>query len=115
MYVQKGKRNIRTKKNQKSSCDDQDNSADLNKHNSSSSSEEEGSKETSTTTVILNGKTRASRGAATDPQSLYARVTILILQYRSSNGLWIYIDFDSSFISNCFSFQFSAEKERADK
>ncbi|KNA20853.1 hypothetical protein SOVF_048610 [Spinacia oleracea] len=70
---EKGKRNIRTKKNQKSSCDDQDNSADLNKHNSSSSSEEEGSKETSTTTVILNGKTRASRGAATDPQSLYAR------------------------------------------
>lgn len=27
----------------------------------------------------LNGKTRASRGAATDPQSLYARVNIFIL------------------------------------
>ena len=27
----------------------------------------------------LNGKTRASRGAATDPQSLYARVNIFLL------------------------------------
>lgn len=28
-------------------------------------------------TVTLNGKTRASRGSATDPQSLYARVITL--------------------------------------
>ncbi|KAL2930253.1 Transcription factor bHLH84 [Bienertia sinuspersici] len=73
----KGKKNTKTKKTQKNGSDNEDNS---------SSSEEEcnGSHELSgvaslslsskgTATVNMNGKTRASRGAATDPQSLYAR------------------------------------------
>ncbi|XP_021724775.1 transcription factor bHLH84-like [Chenopodium quinoa] len=77
---EKGKRSVRTKRNQKNGSDDEDNAPDFTKQNSSTSSEELeecngsqelGSKETAT--VKMNGKTRASRGAATDPQSLYAR------------------------------------------
>uniref|UniRef100_A0A803NAH0 BHLH domain-containing protein n=1 Tax=Chenopodium quinoa TaxID=63459 RepID=A0A803NAH0_CHEQI len=72
---------LRTKRNQKSGSDDEDNAPDFTKQNSSTSSEELeecngsqelGSKETAAA-VKMNGKTRASRGAATDPQSLYAR------------------------------------------
>lgn len=92
VHFQKGKRNIRTKKNQKNVSDDEDNVLEHTRQNMSSSSEEEcnGSQElsgvassnlSSKDTPIMNGKTRASRGAATDPQSLYARVSISIVQY----------------------------------
>lgn len=74
MHVQKSVKNSRTKKVQKniaaseealsnascSSEDDSNASRELNEDSSSSA----------------KGKTRAGRGSATDPQSLYARVCI---------------------------------------
>ncbi|XP_074267249.1 uncharacterized protein LOC141590571 [Silene latifolia] len=63
--VQKGKRNTRSKKSRKLESDELQNCPSLEKQNSGTCSSEE----------LLSGgrKTRASRGAATDPQSLYAR------------------------------------------
>lgn len=53
----------------------------------------------------LNGKTRASRGAATDPQSLYARVNISLVNAGGKKGK-----------KNKFRFFFGcAEKKRKDK
>lgn len=52
---------------EESNCADQDGGGE------DSSKEEDASK-----ALNLNGKTRASRGAATDPQSLYARVIFFI-------------------------------------
>ncbi|OVA11703.1 Myc-type [Macleaya cordata] len=80
--VQKNKRNVQSKKNQKqspssnedeerqssssySSEDDSNNSQELNGEPNSSLKR--------SGALNLNGKTRASRGSATDPQSLYAR------------------------------------------
>ncbi|GAB4853435.1 hypothetical protein Ancab_017626 [Ancistrocladus abbreviatus] len=88
--VQKGKRNVKPKKNQRLSLDgnnDDENNGGPNGQSSSSCSSEDdsnGSQELNagatsslsskgTTTLNLSGKTRASRGSATDPQSLYAR------------------------------------------
>ncbi|KAJ4824988.1 hypothetical protein Tsubulata_014362 [Turnera subulata] len=85
----KYKRNVRSKRGQKlvpSGNDDEESNAVLNRPASSCCSDDDSnasleltggrsssmsSKETSA--LNLNGKTRASRGAATDPQSLYAR------------------------------------------
>ncbi|GAB4838346.1 hypothetical protein Ancab_027875 [Ancistrocladus abbreviatus] len=88
--VQKGKRNVKPKKNQKlnlASNNDEDNNGGLNGQSSSSCSSEDdsnGSQELNAgatsslsskgaSALNLNSKTRASRGSATDPQSLYAR------------------------------------------
>ncbi|XP_025014620.2 transcription factor RSL2 [Ricinus communis] len=88
--AQKNKRNVRSRKNQKlasSSNDDQKSNAGLNGPASSSccsedesnaSQELNGGASSSLSSkgdaaLNLNGKTRASRGAATDPQSIYAR------------------------------------------
>ncbi|TYH85303.1 hypothetical protein ES332_D02G257000v1 [Gossypium tomentosum] len=80
VHVQKTKRNGRSKKNQTIAAnDDEDGNGGLNGQSWASCSSEDdsnggansGSK--GETTLNLNGKTRASRGAATDPQSLYAR------------------------------------------
>ncbi|CAO2842074.1 unnamed protein product [Amaranthus hypochondriacus] len=87
--LEEDKRNIRTKKNQKNCSNDvneDNNGRETNRYNLVNYSEEEcnGSQELNgvvssslssreTSTINLNGKTRASRGAATDPQSLYAR------------------------------------------
>lgn len=53
---------------EESNCADQDGGGE------DSSKEEDASK-----ALNLNGKTRASRGAATDPQSLYARVNFFMI------------------------------------
>ncbi|KAI3903268.1 hypothetical protein MKW98_031922 [Papaver atlanticum] len=87
-YVPKNKKNAHAKKNQKGSKEEEEDEADagLNKHSSSCSGSEDESNapqepnggsvsKTSKKSGALNlsGKTRASRGSATDPQSLYAR------------------------------------------
>ncbi|RZC66364.1 hypothetical protein C5167_010058 [Papaver somniferum] len=87
-YVPKNKRNTNAKKNQKASKEEEEEETDagLNKHSSSCSGSEDESNapqepnggsvsKTSKKSGALNlsGKTRASRGSATDPQSLYAR------------------------------------------
>lgn len=62
-----GKRKTKQLKQQKTcSSDDESNGGDI-------SSCKEGDEDSKA--LNLNGKTRASRGAATDPQSLYARVS----------------------------------------
>ncbi|XP_022726978.1 transcription factor bHLH84-like [Durio zibethinus] len=87
--VQKNQRNARSKKNQTSvstTNNDRDGNAGpngqssascLSEDDSNASQELNGGGVTSSSkgeaTLNLNGKTRASRGAATDPQSLYAR------------------------------------------
>ncbi|XWS63000.1 hypothetical protein CRYUN_Cryun06bG0058900 [Craigia yunnanensis] len=86
--VQKNRRNLRPKKNQSSvstTNNDEDGNAGLNRQSSACCSSEDDSNAsqelnggvTSSSkgeaTLKLNGKTRASGGAATDPQSLYAR------------------------------------------
>ncbi|XP_022762371.1 transcription factor bHLH84-like [Durio zibethinus] len=86
--IQKNRRNARSKKNQSSvssTNNDEDVNAVLNGQSSASCSSEDDSNAsqelnggvTSSSkgeaALSLNGKTRASRGAATDPQSLYAR------------------------------------------
>ncbi|XP_057964899.1 transcription factor bHLH84-like [Malania oleifera] len=89
--VQKNKRNVKSKKNPKlistNNSGDQDNNAGLNGNSTSSCCSEDdsiGSQELTggvtsssslkgSATLNTNGKTRASRGSATDPQSLYAR------------------------------------------
>ncbi|KAL4559615.1 hypothetical protein LXL04_031758 [Taraxacum kok-saghyz] len=70
----KSKKNVQPKKNQK-----MNESEDCNNNNgqslSSCSSDDNvtGSQDLNGATNAINGKTRASRGTATDPQSLYAR------------------------------------------
>ncbi|KAK3193024.1 hypothetical protein Dsin_024334 [Dipteronia sinensis] len=95
--VQKNKRNVRSKKNQKACVttnnniidqqedNNNNNNAGLNwptssgccsEDDSNASQEPNGGGETESGkagALNLNGKTRASRGSATDPQSLYAR------------------------------------------
>ncbi|KAI3958948.1 hypothetical protein MKX01_023624 [Papaver californicum] len=87
-YVPKNKKNAHAKKNQKGSKDEEEEETDagLNRQSSSSSGSDDESNvpqelnggsvsKTSKKSGALNlsGKTRASRGSATDPQSLYAR------------------------------------------
>lgn len=91
--------------------DDSSSSLELNRGATSSLSPKE------TASLSPNGKTRASRGSATDPQSLYARVSTLKKDY-------IFVQFwnvfhDRSFISknnkvtdHCFHL---IEKKRTDK
>ncbi|KAF2294464.1 hypothetical protein GH714_011637 [Hevea brasiliensis] len=120
--AQKNKRNVRSKKSQKlvsSSNSDEESNAGLNGPASSSCCSEDDSNSShthnggassslsskGTSALNLNGKTRASRGAATDPQSLYARVDIstmleeavhyvkflqLQIKLLSSDDLWMY-------------------------
>ncbi|PPD71501.1 hypothetical protein GOBAR_DD31606 [Gossypium barbadense] len=80
VHVQKTKRNGRSKKNQTIAAnDDEDGNGGLNGQSWASCSSEDDSNGGANSgskgeaTLNLNGKTRASRGAATDPQSLYAR------------------------------------------
>ena len=88
--VQENRRNARPMKNQNSvstTNNEEDGNAGLNGQSSACCSSEDDSNAsqelnggvTSSSKeagLNLNGKTRASRRAATDPQSLYARVTI---------------------------------------
>ena len=89
--VQENRRNARPMKNQNSvstTNNDEDGNAGLNGQSSASFSSEDDSNASQDVNggvtssskgdaaLNLKGKTRASRGAATDPQSLYARVTI---------------------------------------
>ncbi|WCJ17945.1 basic helix-loop-helix (bHLH) DNA-binding superfamily protein [Euphorbia peplus] len=72
--VEKAKRNVRSKKSQKvtpssSNNDEEHNNVGVNGVATSSCCSEDDSN----ASLNLNGKARASRGAATDPQSLYAR------------------------------------------
>ncbi|KAF7830554.1 transcription factor bHLH85-like [Senna tora] len=80
--VQKSTKNARPKKNQKvagNGCEAEETNAGLAGQSSSSYSLEddnasqENSGGATSESKSLNGKTRASRGSATDPQSLYAR------------------------------------------
>ncbi|OVA17103.1 Myc-type [Macleaya cordata] len=84
--VQRNKKNLQMKKNQQLGKDEEETNAGLNRQSSCSYSSEDESNasqelnggSTSTNSkksgaLNLNGKTRASRGSATDPQSLYAR------------------------------------------
>jgi hypothetical protein len=92
MQVQKSKKNVQSKKNQKPSPNGNHEEESINvgpdgqSSTSYSSEEDNASQETNggetsdpqlPSALNLNGKTRASRGSATDPQSLYARVTKL--------------------------------------
>ncbi|KAH7841936.1 hypothetical protein Vadar_023888 [Vaccinium darrowii] len=86
-YAQKGKKNVMYKKNQKISLNgsEEENSniatngsgcCSLKEDSIASSQElirEETSESKPISALISDGKTRAARGAATDPQSLYAR------------------------------------------
>ena len=93
MQAQKNKRNVRSKnqKNESKSKNDEERSGGVNALASSSCCSEDESNvshdlnEAMSSSSLspkgvpapkLNAKTRASRGAATDPQSLYARVTL---------------------------------------
>jgi hypothetical protein len=75
-------KNARSKKNLQKVASNEEIAEDIdnggsneNSSNSNISEDENGSQEKSGgTTLNSNGKTRASRGSATDPQSLYARV-----------------------------------------
>lgn len=76
-YTEKaaGKRKTKPLKPQKTCCsDDESNGGDtfLSKEDAEDSK-----------ALNLNGKTRASRGAATDPQSLYARVSFTSLYIKA--------------------------------
>ncbi|KAG6747629.1 hypothetical protein POTOM_047518 [Populus tomentosa] len=80
--VQKSKKSVQSKKNQRStpniSNDEEESNAGPDGQSSSSCSSEDdnASKDSDSKVseaVSSSGKTRASRGAATDPQSLYAR------------------------------------------
>ncbi|MCI17871.1 transcription factor bHLH85-like, partial [Trifolium medium] len=70
-------KNARSKKNlQKVASNEEIDNGESNGNSSSSNiyEDDNGSQENSGgTTLNSNGKTRASRGSATDPQSLYAR------------------------------------------
>lgn len=79
----KGK-NAQSKKAQKSggSCNEEESNGDMNPQSSccyTSEDDSNGSQELKGAAAALNsnGKTRAGRGSATDPQSLYARVGFL--------------------------------------
>ncbi|KAL9224307.1 hypothetical protein vseg_000355 [Gypsophila vaccaria] len=75
--VQNKKRNVKAKKNQKLTLgddDDDDNEAPIKRQGSIGESlDDDCSSKGAITALNSNGKTRASRGSATDPQSLYAR------------------------------------------
>ncbi|RRT31916.1 hypothetical protein B296_00058021 [Ensete ventricosum] len=81
---QKGKKNAQSKKAQKSggSCNEEESNGDMNPQSSccyTSEDDSNGSQElkgAAAAALNPNGKTRAGRGSATDPQSLYARVDI---------------------------------------
>ncbi|MCL7051007.1 hypothetical protein MKW94_011519 [Papaver nudicaule] len=73
---QKNKRNVRSKKSKKQSPSSNDEEERQTTSSSCSSEEDSNSsqEEPKESSVInMNGKARASRGSATDPQSLYAR------------------------------------------
>lgn len=90
MQVQKSEKKTSKKKGQKSARgrEEEENNGAINKQSSScysSDNESNGSQENNASGVTscrskgsaalnLNGKNRAGRGSATDPQSLYARV-----------------------------------------
>lgn len=88
MQVQKRKKNVGSKKNQKFSSNNNDeeesNAGPEGKSSISYSSEDDNGSQDSngeaaseskmSEALNSNGKTRATRGSATDPQSLYARV-----------------------------------------
>ena len=83
--MQKSKKSVQPKKTQRStpniSNEGESNAGPDGQSSSSCSSEDDNASKDSDSKVsekVLNssGKTRASRGAATDPQSLYARVRI---------------------------------------
>lgn len=91
MQVQKSKKNVMSKKkNQKLSQEEETNinaRADGQSSSGCSSDDDNASLETNggepseskdSAALNLSGKTRASRGSATDPQSLYARVSKLL-------------------------------------
>ncbi|KAL4361099.1 hypothetical protein GQ457_04G002990 [Hibiscus cannabinus] len=82
VQVQKTRRNASSKKNVSAANVDADGSnaglngqswASCSSEDDSNASPESNSGSTGDAALNLNGKTRASRGAATDPQSLYAR------------------------------------------
>ena len=82
MQVQKNKKDALSKKNQKNlpniSHDEEESNAGPDGQSPRSCSEDDNASQDSDSKVSealnSNGKTRATRGAATDPQSLYARV-----------------------------------------
>ena len=79
-------KNARSKKNQKvarngneaeetyAGSDGQSSSSNISEDDNASQENSGGATSFSQSALDSNGKTRASRGAATDPQSLYARV-----------------------------------------
>lgn len=83
MQAQKSKRNVKSKKNvqkmsqleeesngqSSSGCSSDDDNANSQETNGGATSDSKDS-----AALNLSGKMRASRGSATDPQSLYARV-----------------------------------------
>ncbi|KAE8716725.1 bHLH139 protein [Hibiscus syriacus] len=72
--VQKTRRDARSKKNiSVANVDEESGNAGLNEQSWASCSAEDDSNASGDAALNLNGKTRAGRGAATDPQSLYAR------------------------------------------
>ena len=79
--IQKSKRNGKRQAKQAQNGKSEEeigNTSSYSSEDENASQENNGDGETSdgktTTAVNLNGKARASRGSATDPQSLYARV-----------------------------------------
>ncbi|KAF5739469.1 transcription factor bHLH84 [Tripterygium wilfordii] len=81
MQAQKNKKNVRSKRNQNNSPNNKD-EVDSNSRTSYNSEDDNASQESNermnseakeSKAVISSGKKRATRGSATDPQSLYAR------------------------------------------
>ncbi|KAI3992167.1 hypothetical protein MKX01_015058 [Papaver californicum] len=72
---QKNKRNVKSKKSKKQSPSSNDEEERQSSSSCSSEEDSNGSQEEPKESSVLNmnGKARASRGSATDPQSLYAR------------------------------------------
>lgn len=128
IQVQRIKKNVRSKKNQKVTLngnDEEDTNAAHNGQTSSCYSSEDDSNASQELNGIatseskvsaalnLNGKTRANRGSATDPQSLYARVTYLLaLECDSFTAVQLYIFYNLVLIFYIFH---SAEEKREDK
>lgn len=89
LQVQKGKKNVQSRRKQKQILNENNeeetnagpqSSSSLSSEDDSNASQETNGEDSkgSDAALALNGKTRASRGSATDPQSLYARVIKII-------------------------------------
>jgi hypothetical protein len=98
LQVQKSEKNVKSKKNQKLSQEEESNAGRDGQSSSGCTSDDDASQETNggehseskdSAALNLSGKMRATRGSATDPQSLYARVRKLTQPPTPQHGKYI--------------------------